>query len=71
MKQLIMSLFIIGSVSLLGGCCTDDVSCGSETMYMATSVPCSSCGNTSCNTCYANTCSGCGGYTTYTYGGWY
>ena len=71
MKNILISMFIVGSFGLLAGCCTDDVGCGSETMYVATNT-CSSCNHT-CRTCN-NTCSTCGAgasYGSYTYGGWY
>ena len=67
MKHFLISLFIIGSVGLLAGCCTDDV-CGSQATYVSTNT-CSTCNNT-CQTCN-NTCNSCGSNASYTYGGWY
>ena len=72
MKNFLISIFIVGSLGLLAGCCGDGLSCGSDTMYMTTSTPCNTCVNT-CQTC-GNSCGTCGssvGYTSYTYGGWY
>lgn len=71
MKKILISMFIVGSLSLLGGCCTNDL-CGSDTMYVATTTSCGSCAS-ACQTC-GNSCGACGssvGYSSYTYGGWY
>ena len=72
MKKFLISIFLVSAFGLLAGCCTDDMVCGSETTYVTTSSPCTSCAR-ACQTC-GNSCGACGssvGYSSYTYGGWY
>ena len=67
MKRIFISLFIVVSLGLLAGCCTNDI-CGSGATYVATTSGSSS--NNTCQTCN-NTCNTCGSNASYTYGGWY
>jgi hypothetical protein len=64
MKRMLLALVIIGSIAVLGGCCTDDI-CNIGSTY----VPASTTAGKNCNNC--STCSACGYDTSYTYSGWY
>ena len=69
MKKIILSIFVIASIGLLAGCCTDDLSCSTTSNYVTTSS-CSTCAKPkACNTC--NTCMTCASNASYAYGGWY
>ena len=71
MKKFFISIFMVGALGLLAGCCTNDL-CGSTAMHEVPVSTCNSCVS-ACQTC-GNSCGACGssvGYSSYTYGGWY
>ena len=67
MKRLLIPAFVLVSVIFLGGCCTDQLSCGTGASYVSTNNCCNTCATKTC----ASTCNTCGYDATYTYSAWY